>query len=80
MSSSGTADVQAELQDYLNAKGINNLFIKIVEALLLDKPDNPVQVRSPSYETFQHWRQGTGMARRGRTKRWPQGDWGAAWG
>ena len=59
MSSSGTADVQAELQDYLNAKGINNLFIKIVEALLLDKPDNPVQV-SPSCETFHamaagHW-------------------------
>ena len=39
----GAQDVQAELQEYLNKKGINTLFIKIVEQLLLDKPDNPIQ-------------------------------------
>mgnify|MGYP006131628955 CR=1 FL=1 len=39
----GAQDVQAELQEYLNKKGINTLFIKIVENLLLDKPDNPIK-------------------------------------
>ncbi|KDO16671.1 hypothetical protein SPRG_00979 [Saprolegnia parasitica CBS 223.65] len=34
--------VQQELQDYLQKKGINTLFINIVESLLLSKPDNPV--------------------------------------
>jgi len=38
----GTADVQAELQDYLNSKNINTLFIQIVESLLIEKPDNPI--------------------------------------
>ncbi|KAG5181622.1 cyclic nucleotide-binding-like protein [Tribonema minus] len=37
-----TADVQAELQEYLNAKDINGLFIQIVEQLLIQKPDNPI--------------------------------------
>jgi cAMP-dependent protein kinase regulator len=41
--SSTQEEVQKELQDYLTAKGINNLFIKVVEELLLQKPDNPVQ-------------------------------------
>ena len=40
---SGGQDVQAELQEYLNKKGINTLFIKIVEDLLLNKPDNPIR-------------------------------------
>jgi hypothetical protein len=31
----GTQDVQAELQDYLNSKNINTLFIQIVESLLI---------------------------------------------
>jgi len=35
--------VQQELQDYLQQKGINTLFINIVESLLLSKPDNPIQ-------------------------------------
>jgi len=35
MSDPGTADVQAELQDYLNSKNINTLFIQIVESLLI---------------------------------------------
>jgi cAMP-dependent protein kinase regulator len=35
-------DVQAELQEYLSRKNINNLFIQIVEALLIEKPDNPI--------------------------------------
>ncbi len=35
--------VQQELQDYLQKKGINTLFINIVESLLLSKPENPVQ-------------------------------------
>lgn len=34
--------VQEELQTYLTEKGVNTLFIKIVEALLIDKPDSPV--------------------------------------
>lgn len=36
------ADVQEELQDYLNSKNINSLFIQIVERLLIEKPDNPI--------------------------------------
>jgi cAMP-dependent protein kinase regulator len=43
MSDVGGADIQADLQDYLNVKGINTLFIKIVENLLIEKPDNPIQ-------------------------------------
>jgi cAMP-dependent protein kinase regulator len=42
MTDPGTADVQAELQDYLNSKNINTLFIQIVESLLIEKPDNPI--------------------------------------
>uniref|UniRef100_A0A6U4LLS2 Cyclic nucleotide-binding domain-containing protein n=1 Tax=Phaeomonas parva TaxID=124430 RepID=A0A6U4LLS2_9STRA len=42
MSDLGTADVQAELQAYLNNKNINTLFIQIVESLLIEKPDNPI--------------------------------------
>eukprot|EP00752_Nemacystus_decipiens_P010119 g9019.t1 len=38
----GTADVQAELKEYLNSKNINSLFIQIVERLLIEKPDNPI--------------------------------------
>eukprot|EP00613_Pedinella_sp_CCMP2098_P048137 CAMPEP_0171841434 /NCGR_PEP_ID=MMETSP0992-20121227/14574_1 /TAXON_ID=483369 /ORGANISM="non described non described, Strain CCMP2098" /LENGTH=430 /DNA_ID=CAMNT_0012458443 /DNA_START=25 /DNA_END=1317 /DNA_ORIENTATION=- len=34
--------VQAELQDYLNVKGINALFVAIVEGLLIEKPTNPI--------------------------------------
>ncbi|TMW64900.1 hypothetical protein Poli38472_009067 [Pythium oligandrum] len=34
--------VQQELQDYLQKKGINTLFINLVESLLLAKPENPV--------------------------------------
>ena len=36
-------EVKAELEDYLTAKSISNLFIHIVEELLLKKPDNPIQ-------------------------------------
>ena len=36
MAAAGGQDVQAELQEYLNKKGINSLFIKIVEDLLLN--------------------------------------------
>jgi len=36
------ADVQAELQQYLNSKNINSLFIQIVESLLIEKPSNPI--------------------------------------
>jgi cAMP-dependent protein kinase regulator len=34
--------VQAELQQYLNSKNINALFIAIVESLLIEKPTNPI--------------------------------------
>ena len=42
MSDSHAADVQAELQQYLNSKNINSLFIQIVESLLIEKPSNPI--------------------------------------
>lgn len=42
MSDSHAADVQAELQQYLNSKNINTLFIQIVESLLIEKPANPI--------------------------------------
>lgn len=42
MSDSHAADVQAELQHYLNSKNINSLFIQIVESLLIEKPANPI--------------------------------------
>lgn len=42
MSDSHAADVQAELQQYLNSKSINSLFISIVENLLIEKPANPI--------------------------------------
>lgn len=42
MSDSHVADVQAELQQYLNSKNINGLFIQIVESLLIEKPANPI--------------------------------------
>lgn len=34
--------MQAELQQYLNTKNINSLFISIVENLLIEKPANPI--------------------------------------
>jgi len=42
MTDSHAADVQAELQQYLNGKNINSLFIQIVESLLIEKPANPI--------------------------------------
>lgn len=33
---------QAELNDYLQSKSINQLFIQIVESLLIEKPENPI--------------------------------------
>ncbi|CAM9251615.1 unnamed protein product [Choristocarpus tenellus] len=47
MADPSTADVQAELKEYLNLKNINRqvtvlLFIQIVERLLIEKPDNPI--------------------------------------
>ena len=35
-------DVKEELQTYLKDKGINALFVSIVESLLVEKPDEPV--------------------------------------
>jgi len=37
-----SSNVQAELQQYLKDKNLNTLFVSIVEALLIDKPDNPI--------------------------------------
>ena len=42
MSESHAAEVQAELQQYLNSKNINSLFIAIVENMLIEKPSNPI--------------------------------------
>ena len=35
-------DVQAELQAYLKEKELNTLFVSLVEALLIEKPANPI--------------------------------------
>lgn len=37
------SDVSAELSDYLEQKGVNALFLELVEYLLAEKPSNPVQ-------------------------------------
>lgn len=37
------SEIQAQLQEYLISKGINSLFVNIVESLLIEKPDNPIQ-------------------------------------
>lgn len=37
------SDVSGELSDYLEQKGINVLFLELVEYMLADKPANPVQ-------------------------------------
>ncbi len=36
-------EVKDELENYLHDKGISNLFIHVVETMLLHKPDNPIQ-------------------------------------
>eukprot|EP00804_Cyclotella_cryptica_P000088 CCRYP_013726-RA/>CCRYP_013726-RA protein AED:0.42 eAED:0.42 QI:94/1/0.4/1/0.75/0.6/5/0/398 len=35
-------DTQAELQEYLKANNLNAIFVSIVEAILIEKPDNPI--------------------------------------
>uniref|UniRef100_A0A7S2S0X9 Cyclic nucleotide-binding domain-containing protein n=1 Tax=Mucochytrium quahogii TaxID=96639 RepID=A0A7S2S0X9_9STRA len=42
MSLSAESAVHDELQQYLAEKGVNSLFVKIVEQLLMEKPDCPV--------------------------------------
>lgn len=42
MSGPGT-DVAGEMQDYLMQKGVNTLFVELVEHLLAEKPANPIQ-------------------------------------
>ncbi|CAM9746842.1 unnamed protein product [Chrysoparadoxa australica] len=41
-SRAGEGDIQGELQEYLNSKNINSLFVQIVERLLIEKPANPI--------------------------------------
>ena len=36
-------DVKEELQKYLEDKDINALFVSIVESLLIEKPDDPIE-------------------------------------
>ena len=36
------AEIQTGLQQYLNEKNLNVLFVEIVENLLLAKPENPI--------------------------------------
>jgi cAMP-dependent protein kinase regulator len=43
MSATDAEGVQKDLQEYLEAKGINTLFVNMVESLLLAKPQNPIQ-------------------------------------
>ena len=43
MSEQQEETVQQELQDYLSEHRANHLFIKIVEALLMSKPANPIE-------------------------------------
>ena len=33
---------QAELHEYLKANNLHAIFVSIVEAILLDKPENPI--------------------------------------
>jgi len=37
-----SAEIQEELRDYLKQKNLNAIFVSIVEAILIDKPENPV--------------------------------------
>lgn len=37
-----SAEIQNELRDYLKQKNLNAIFVSIVEAILIDKPENPV--------------------------------------
>ncbi|KAL7532503.1 hypothetical protein ACHAXR_009650 [Thalassiosira sp. AJA248-18] len=36
------SEIQAELHEYLKEKNLNALFVSIVEAILIDKPENPI--------------------------------------
>jgi hypothetical protein len=36
-------DIHAELLQYLEDKNLRQIFVSIVEAILLHKPDNPVE-------------------------------------
>lgn len=40
---SSTANVQEELRAYLEEKEIKNLFVTLVEAMLIEKPSTPVK-------------------------------------
>lgn len=35
-------DTQAELHEYLKANNLNAIFVSIVEAILIEKPENPI--------------------------------------
>jgi hypothetical protein len=35
-------DTQAELYEYLKANNLNAIFVSIVEAILVEKPENPI--------------------------------------
>mmetsp|Transcript_29249 Transcript_29249/g.89512 ORF Transcript_29249/g.89512 Transcript_29249/m.89512 type:complete len:82 (-) Transcript_29249:2118-2363(-) len=37
------AEHQAALNEYLHSHKINELFIQLVESLLIEKPDNPIR-------------------------------------
>jgi hypothetical protein len=43
MTSNVKNDVKEELQRYLKEKEINALFVSIVEALLIEKPEEPIR-------------------------------------
>ena len=34
--------VKEELQEYLDSKKLNAIFVSMVEAMLVEKPDNPI--------------------------------------
>ena len=42
MSDRSGSEIQEELHNYLESKNINSLFVQIVEAILVEKPDNVV--------------------------------------
>ena len=42
MSNRSGSEIQEELHNYLESKNINSLFVQIVEAILVEKPDNVV--------------------------------------
>ena len=38
-----SSTIKEELQEYLKGKKLNGIFVAMVEALLIEKPENPIR-------------------------------------